>query len=223
MAKLFGSSLLCIHLFSCFFYLSAKLNNEDSGTWVYRKDLDYQASIRDLYINSIYWAAQTLTTVGYGDFGAENSLEMVITIIWMLLGAAFYSVVVGSLTSVIINANSVDEELNRKLRALELFAIDSNLDSELHNSIRQFIYNNYSNMYSKIEEELIIMELPPTLKEEVLFHQYGKIMFKFAFFENINNNDFVWSILQKIIKISFDRGDVIYTDDKYANSMYLIH
>ena len=39
----------------------------------------------------------------------------------------------------------------------------------------------------------------------------------------IGNNDFVWSILQKIIKISFERGDVIYTDDKYANSMYLIH
>lgn len=48
-------------------------------------------------------------------------------------------------------------------------------------------------------------------------------MFKFAFFEKIGNNDFVWSILQKIIKISFDRGDIIYTDDKYANSMYLIH
>lgn len=78
-------------------------------------------------------------------------------------------------------------------------------------------------MFSKIEEELIIKELPPTLKEEVLFHQYGKIMFKFAFFENMGNNDFVWSILQKINKITFDRGDTIYTDDKYANSMYLIN
>jgi hypothetical protein len=131
----------------------------------------------------------------------------------MLVGAAFYSVVVGSLTSVIIDSNSVDEELNRKLKALEAFAAQSNLDPELLNSIRQFIYNNYSNMFSKIEEELIVKELPPTLKEEVLFHQYGGIMFKFTFFENIGNNDFVWSILQKVTQISFDRGDVIYVDD----------
>jgi hypothetical protein len=53
-------------------------------------------------------------------------------------------------------------------------------------------------MFSKIEEELIVKELPPTLKEEVLFHQYGGIMFKFNFFESIGNNDFVWSILQKV-------------------------
>ena len=122
MFKLFSYSVLCIHLFSCFFCLSAKLNNENSSTWVFRKDLDLQSSVGDLYIYSIYWAAQTLTTVGYGDFGAENPLEMGITVVWMLLGAAFYSVVVGSLTSVIIDSNSVDEELNRKLRALELFA-----------------------------------------------------------------------------------------------------
>jgi hypothetical protein len=50
-------------------------------------------------------------------------------------------------------------------------------------------------MYSTIEEEQIINELPPTLKEEVLFHKYGKIMFQFPFFEKIKNNDFVWSIL----------------------------
>ena len=54
----------------------------------------------------------------------------------MLVGAAFYSVVVGSLTSVIIDSNSVDEELNRKLKALEAFAAQSNLVPELLNSIR---------------------------------------------------------------------------------------
>ena len=99
-------------------------------------DLDLNSSIRDIYVSSIYWAAQTLTTVGYGEFGAQNPYEMLITVIWMLLGAAFYSVVVGSLTSVIIDADSADQELNRKLKALELFAAESNLDPELFNSIR---------------------------------------------------------------------------------------
>ena len=136
MLKLFSLSILCIHLFSCFFYITAKFQNEDSTTWVYRLDLDLSASVQELYVNSIYWAAQTLTTVGYGDFQAHNQFEMLITVIWMLLGAAFYSVVVGSLTSVIIDSNSSEEEMNRKLKALEVFAVESNLDPELFNSIR---------------------------------------------------------------------------------------
>ena len=49
----------------------------------------------------MYWAFQTLTTVGYGDFGAYNAYEMLVTCIWMFIGVAFYSFVVGSLTSAI--------------------------------------------------------------------------------------------------------------------------
>jgi len=49
----------------------------------------------------MYWAFQTLTTVGYGDFGAYNGNEILVTCIWMFVGVAFYSFVVGSLTSAI--------------------------------------------------------------------------------------------------------------------------
>jgi voltage-gated potassium channel Kch len=122
MIKLFSISCLFVHLFSCFFYLTAKINDLNSTTWVYRQNLDLEHSVKNNYVYAIYWASQTLTTVGYGDFGAKNPEEMFVTVVWMLIGAALYSVVVGSLTSVIIDANSVDEELNRKLKALEVFA-----------------------------------------------------------------------------------------------------
>jgi len=63
----------------------------------------------------VYWAIQTLTTVGYGDFGAYNTLEIAITCIWMFLGVAFYSFVVGSLTSAITAQGSQDEDMNNKI------------------------------------------------------------------------------------------------------------
>jgi hypothetical protein len=40
--------------------------------------------------------------VGYGDFGAYNAYEIAITCVWMFIGVAFYSVVVGSLTSMLV-------------------------------------------------------------------------------------------------------------------------
>ena len=48
----------------------------------------------------MYWAFQTLTTVGFGDFGAYNTGEIAITTIWMIVGVTFYTFVVASLTSI---------------------------------------------------------------------------------------------------------------------------
>lgn len=52
-------------------------------------------------MRSVYWASQTLTTVGYGDFGAYNSQEIILTCVWMFVGVIVYAIVVGSLTSAI--------------------------------------------------------------------------------------------------------------------------
>jgi hypothetical protein len=56
--------------------------------------------------------------VGYGDFGADNSAELIITIAWMALGSAFYAIQVGSLTSVMIEQNSKEDHTINKLKAL---------------------------------------------------------------------------------------------------------
>ena len=124
-------ALFMVHIFACFFYLSAKMHDFSENTWVVQTDnLDTKGLMS--YIMCLYWAFQTLTTVGYGDFGAYNSWEIFITIFWMFLGVAFYSFVVGSLTSFITSSSSQAENLINKLRALEEFALETNLDPDLH-------------------------------------------------------------------------------------------
>lgn len=114
-------ALFMVHIFACFFYLSAKMHNFSNDTWVIQTDNLDEKGVQSYWL-SVYWAFQTLTTVGYGDFGAYNSWEISITCIWMFLGVAFYSFVVGSLTSVITSEGSQQENLVTKLRALEEFA-----------------------------------------------------------------------------------------------------
>lgn len=99
-------SFFIVHIFACLFYIIARVKNFDSSTWVGNNryltvdDTGFQA-----YYFVMYWAFQTLTTVGYGDFGAYNGLEIGLTCIWMFLGVAFYSFVVGSLTTLFTSAN----------------------------------------------------------------------------------------------------------------------
>jgi len=90
----------------------------------------------------MYWAFQTLTTVGYGDFGANNMVEYLINIFWMISGVVFYSILVASVTSNIAAETSHKDNLTNTLKALEDFAKINGLEDELLQKIRQFLLNN---------------------------------------------------------------------------------
>ena len=106
--SLFGCFL--IHLFSCIWYLAAKMDGLNDDTWVVRKDL-VSAGTTLLYFESAYWAVQVLTTVGYGDFGAATVPEYVINLIWMLVGVGYYQIVFGQIISIITADSSNDSML----------------------------------------------------------------------------------------------------------------
>ena len=111
MLKLVITGLFLVHLFSCIWYLSAKLDDLSDDTWPVRKDLTYASTLL-LYVESVYWAIQVLTTVGYGDFGAATTSEYIINLIWMLVGVGFYQIVFGQVISIITanvsNASMLD-------------------------------------------------------------------------------------------------------------------
>jgi uncharacterized membrane protein YwzB len=65
----------------------------------------------NLYLECVYWALQTVSTVGYGDFGANTVAELFLNVVWMVFGVGFYSFVIGNLTSIIANENANSENL----------------------------------------------------------------------------------------------------------------
>ena len=61
-----------------------------------------------LYLTSMYWAMSTMSTVGYGDISAETDMERIFSILWMIYGIGFFSVVIGSIES-FLASNDVKE------------------------------------------------------------------------------------------------------------------
>lgn len=99
-----------VHLVSCIWYLFAKMRDFDPDTWVYRMGLQ-DAEPLILYLECVYWALQTVATVGFGEFGANTIPELVMSILWMLYGCGFYSIIIGNLTSMIANQTAYSENL----------------------------------------------------------------------------------------------------------------
>ena len=104
------SVVFLTHVSACFWFLQAKLDNFEPDTWPVRKGLvDEDMLIQ--YSVAVYWAFQTLTTVGFGDVSGVTSTERIFAICWMLLGVAMYSYAIGNMTNMIASMDSSNEEL----------------------------------------------------------------------------------------------------------------
>jgi hypothetical protein len=158
-----------VHIVACVYWLQAKLVDFEPETWVYQNGIIDDPLINK-YWTSLYWACQTLTTVGYGDCLPVNMWEFIINIIWMIFGVIFYSVLVASVTSNIqAEANNADK-LAGTLKLLDDVEKEMHLDEELVTKIRQFLLNNQGDLFTKGDEDSLLNELPMSLKEEVLYY-----------------------------------------------------
>lgn len=115
------TALLLTHVFACIWFLSAKFDNFSEDTWVYRKGLAKSPPF-DQYIYAMHWAIQTITTVGYGDVGAETVPEIIISLFWMLFGVAFYSFIIGNFSSIISSNDQMGAVIEKKIRNLGFLA-----------------------------------------------------------------------------------------------------
>jgi len=104
------SVFFLVHLVGCFWFLQAKLDDFNPDTWLVRLDyINEDSGIQ--YLASLYWALQTLTTVGFGDINAFTLIEKIMAIVWMLFGIGFYSFTIGNLSQIIVSMDIRSELL----------------------------------------------------------------------------------------------------------------
>ena len=68
----------------------------------------YSAAEKHGYGTGIYWAIQTLTTVGYGDVSPVTTLGRVIACVLMLVGIGFFAIITGAIAQRFV-ANEIIE------------------------------------------------------------------------------------------------------------------
>lgn len=127
-------ALFCVHVVGCFWFMSARFDEFSPNTWVVRRGVQ-DSNLRWQYSESLYWAFQVLTTVGYGDFSADTTSEFLLNLVWMSFGVSFYSFVVGSVTSIIAGEARNSETLKNKLKALDQFQMKTGLPEEIYQNI----------------------------------------------------------------------------------------
>jgi hypothetical protein len=64
--------------------------------------------------------------------------------------------------------------LEFKLKALDKFMDTSQMSQEVYDKIKTFITFNYNHFSQRLDIDKFMTHLPSTLKEELIYHKYGK-------------------------------------------------
>ncbi|OMJ76250.1 hypothetical protein SteCoe_24431 [Stentor coeruleus] len=217
----FITAVLLLHLMSCLWFYSAKFQDFNSDTWVVKYgylDLD----IGSLYLRSLYFTMATLATVGYGDIAANNDLERILVIIWIIIVMFFVTFSISSVSNMMFNIDTKESILQYKVSVIENFCKDSKLSRELKIKIKDAIkYSTENTGGSLYNKQDIIIGLPKKLRFEVSMAMHKGYAREIKFFQE-KDRAFISNIIPFLISQKFQNGDVIYNFCDHPDEVYFI-
>ena len=219
--KTFITIIISVHIFSCFWYLVAKLENFSPLTWVTR--YNYQdADIPTLYITSLYWTITTLCTCGYGDISPQTKLEQALAMIWMCTGLYFFSFTISSLNSLLSSYDLKENILESKIAAIDEFASEANLSLNLRNKLKHCLkYASEKRGFSWHEKIHLIQELPKQLRYEIALNMHQGSCKALNFFSN-KDQSVIALIVPLLDPIFVDKDCAVYKQGDFADEIYFL-
>lgn len=214
-------TLIAIHVISCFWYFSARLQEFNSETWVSRLGME-NYSKEELYLRSFYWAFTTLATVGYGDLRPFNNYEIMLTLSWMLFGICFFSYTLGILSSMISSQNSKEIALNNKLLEIDEFIKEEKLSKQMQIDLKEAIkYSTEKNGFSWADKINIFNELPSELRYEVAMKMHSGAIKGIKFFIS-KDKIFIAAIVPFLMNYHEESGQCVYNEGGYSSDIYFM-
>ncbi len=120
-----------------------------------------------LYIESMYWTIQTLTTVGFGDYTAETRGQMIYSMVVMMFGVGIYGWLIGNVASILSKRDSVEQFYHDNMERLKTIVSNRGLPPDLQRRIKEYYDYTYSRSYSGSDEQALLATLPASLKHDV--------------------------------------------------------
>lgn len=115
-------TLFLVHCAGCLYYLLADRYPHEGKTWIGAMNPNFrETSLWVRYISAIYWSITTMTTVGYGDLHANNTLEMIFIIFYMLFNLSLTAYLIGNMTNLVVEGTRRTMEFVSCRISLSLF------------------------------------------------------------------------------------------------------
>eukprot|EP00002_Diphylleia_rotans_P022135 TRINITY_DN4331_c0_g1_i9.p1 TRINITY_DN4331_c0_g1~~TRINITY_DN4331_c0_g1_i9.p1 ORF type:complete len:1378 (+),score=193.08 TRINITY_DN4331_c0_g1_i9:484-4617(+) len=217
--KLFGFFLLFAHTTGCLWYVIPDIvhHTYDWRTCYEIKD----RSLKTRYISSLYLAATTICTVGFGDIYSTTNSERVFLIIVMLIGSGVYSTVFGSMVTLVSTMNADAQANRQKLSNLEEYMKLRFLPDDIRQRIRTF-HDIIWSRHRGLDEASILGQLPPALRSEVAQYLYRHTLSEVSLFQGSEASGLINSIVLMLRPQMALPGEYIIRQGEVGEEMYIV-
>lgn len=174
-----------------------------------------------VYVESLYWTVQTLTTVGYGDNVAETRGQMIYSMVVMMFGVGVYGWLIGNIAGILSKRDAVEQYYFDNMERLKALSSNRGLPVPLQNKIREYYDYMFSRNYSGSDEQIFMNTLPDSLQQEVIVSLKQKIIKKINAFSEAPEN-FITEIAHELKMEIFVPGDIVFREGSKGDKLYFL-
>jgi hypothetical protein len=167
----------------CLFRLVVDFEHDDpslSNNWITAYGLDPNDNY-PVYVTALYWAAMTITTVGYGDVPSQTDGERIVVIICMMIGAGVFAYFIGSICGVVQSMHAESVRHRELMDSVQAFIKSNVLPSQLGVELRSYFIKSRKLRNDRYNAYLLD-EMSPELRAKVMFHTYSRWLVNIPFF-----------------------------------------
>eukprot|EP00210_Caulerpa_lentillifera_P001927 g1852.t1 len=209
---------ILVNFLGCLLYFVAVVQDSDlDGTWISAYVDDMSGKTKEYYyLLSVYWAITTLTTVGFGDVTPKTASEMIIMSFMMVTQIVIFGFLIAAITQVVTdslkqykNADALKEKKSEIQRWLSNY--------EFPDHLVKAVEDYYSQVWvrkQEVDEQLLLSEIPRTLRCSLVYSLTGKLMEDLPLFKFLRKDAKVRLAVKMDPSTKYPAEDLTYRGQK---------
>lgn len=188
--------------------------------WVFIGGEERVGSVTLTYLNAVYWAITTLTTVGYGDITPDAPLEKVYTILVMLTGVVSFGYMIGNVAGVLENMDAVRRDQARKMDRVNAFLKYREVPAHLRERVQGYYDHLWEGDFDH-DEAAVLADLPTDLRLDISLFMHRGLIERVPFFRDASE-EFIRDIVLLLQPRLLLPGTEFIREGAVGDSMYFI-
>ncbi|CAL5183097.1 unnamed protein product [Lathyrus oleraceus] len=219
-ARLLSVTLFSVHCAGCLYYMLADRYPQKGKTWIGAVIPNFkETSPRTRYISAIYWSITTMTTVGYGDLHAVNTMEMIFIIFYMLFNLGLTSYLIGNMTNLVVEGTRRTMEFRNSIEAASNFVYRNRLPPMLKEQILAYMCLRFK--AESLNQHQLIEQLPKSICKSICQHLFFPTVEKVYLFKGVSKETLLSLVAKMNAEYIPPKEDVIMQNEA-PDDVYII-
>nr|ADK93728.1 inward-rectifying potassium channel [Puccinellia tenuiflora] len=221
-AKLICVTLFAVHCAACFYYLIADRYPNPKETWIGSTMEDFhQQGLWVRYVTSVYWSITTLTTVGYGDYHAENIREMIFNVFYMFFNLGLIAYLIGNMTNLVVHGTNRTRTYRDTIQAASSFAIRNQLPHRLQDQMISHLSLKFRTDSEGLQQQETLDVLPKAIRSSISHYLFLHLVQNIYLFKGVSN-DLIFQLVSEMKAEYFPPREDVILQNEAPTDFYIL-